>query len=108
MEGARQGVGRGHGPAGDADDTISSHHHWQLGEESGMDEQRITGRFGRRLLWCTLGAMLALSPGTASAAGSSTDACGQSITTGLSPDHDCQNQTQTAIPYNGSQTQGWA
>jgi hypothetical protein len=70
-----------------------------------MDAQRITGGFGRRLLWCTLGAMLALSPGTASAAGSSTDACGQ---TGPTAGYLCQNQTQGAVGYNGSQTQGWA
>ena len=72
-----------------------------------MDVQRIIGRFGRRLLWCTLGAMLALSPGTALAqAGGSTDACGQSgdIVEGSV----CQNQPQAAVGYSGSQTQGWA
>ena len=36
-------------------------------EESRMDGQRVTGRCGRGLLWCTLGAMLALNPDTASA-----------------------------------------
>ena len=72
-----------------------------------MDGQRIAGRFGRRLLWCMFGALLALSPGTATAAGSSTDACTQA---GLQPDPSitCQNQTQAAVGYNGSQTQGWA
>ena len=73
-----------------------------------MDGQRISGRVGRRLLWCTLGAMLALSPGTAVAqAGTTTDACTQA---GLQPDPSitCQNQTQAAVDYNGSQTQGWA
>ena len=72
-----------------------------------MDVQRIIGRFGRRLLWCTLGAMLALSPGTALAqAGGSTDACGQSgdIVEGSV----CQNQPQAAVGYSGSQTLGWA
>ena len=70
-----------------------------------MDGQQFIGRFGRRLLWCALGAMLALSPGTASAAGSSTDACGQSPASVYAL---CQNQTQAAVGYSGSQTLGWA
>ena len=72
-----------------------------------MNVQRITGRFGRRLLWCTLGAMLALSPGTASAAGTTTDACTQAGVP-LGAGNTCQNQTQAAVGYNGSQSQGWA
>ena len=71
-----------------------------------MIVQRIIGRFGLRLLWCTLGALLALSPGSALAqAGTTTDACGQS---GAYPGATCQNQTQYAVGYNASQTQGWA
>jgi hypothetical protein len=65
---------------------------------------QIIGRFGRRLLWCTLGALLALSPGTASAQ----NACGQVAPDFVSPGDLCQNQTQAAVGYSGSQTQGWA
>ena len=72
-----------------------------------MNVQRITGRFGRRLLWCALGATLALSPGTASAAGTTTDACTQAGVP-LGAGNTCQNQTQAAVGYNGSQSQGWA
>ena len=70
-----------------------------------MDVQRIIGGFGRRLLWCTLGAMLALGPGTALAQ----NACGQFGSSGsLDPATAFQNQTQYAVGYSGSQTQGWA
>ena len=73
--------------------------------ESAMDMQRIIGRFGRGLLWCTLGALLALSPDTASAQ----SACGQFGTSGnLDPGTLCQDQTQYAVSYTGWQTQGWA
>ena len=56
------------------------------------------GRLGRRLLWCTLGSMLALGPGPASAA--PTDPCG---TAGL-PSPSCQNQVQGAVSFNGLET----
>ena len=69
-----------------------------------MDGQRITGRFGLRLLWCTLGALLALSPGAALAQ----NACGQIAEELFATGALCQNQTQAAVSYNGSQTQGWA
>ena len=77
-----------------------------------MDVQQIIDRFGHRLLWCTLGAMLALSPDTASAQdGTTLDACKQAGVEidllGL-PGSTCQNQTQAPISYNGGQTQGWA
>ena len=58
-----------------------------------MDVQRIIGRFGRRSLRCTLGALLALSPGTASA-----DECAD-------PGSPCDYQLQAAATYNGWQTQ---
>ncbi len=77
-----------------------------------MDGQQITGRFGLRLLWCTLGTLLALSPGTALAqAGASTDACGQSSVQidATWPDGSmCENQTQAPVGYDGWETQGWA
>jgi hypothetical protein len=102
----------GGGPSDGAQVTINSRHQWQPREESGMDARRIVivRRFGRRLLWCTLGAMLALSPGTASAqAGTTTDACTQAgLIADATNDFTCQNQTQAAVGYNGSQTQGWA
>ena len=66
--------------------------------------QRIVRRFGRRLLWCTLGAMVALGPGTGSA--QAADACGQSAVS--HPFNDCQNQVQAPISYDGWQTQSWA
>ena len=56
------------------------------------------GRLSRRLLWCTLGSMLALGPGPASAA--PTDPCG---TAGL-PSPSCQNQVQGAVSFNGLET----
>ena len=58
-----------------------------------MDGQRVTGRCGRGLLWCTLGAMLALNPDTASA-----DQC-----TGIGTP--CEYQLQSAVTYNGLQSQ---
>ena len=58
-----------------------------------MDGQRVTGRFGRGLLWCALGAMLALSPDTGSA-----DQC-----TGIGTP--CEYQLQRAVTYNGLQSQ---
>ena len=66
-----------------------------------MDAQRIVGRFGRRLLWCTLGSMFALGPGMASAQ----DACANA--SNQFP-HDCQNQVQAGVSYNGLQSQNWA
>jgi hypothetical protein len=67
-----------------------------------MDARRlvIVGRFGRRLLWCALGATLALGPGAASAQ----DACAN-----LTINADgCQNQVQAPISYNGWETKSWA
>lgn len=69
-----------------------------------MDLQGIIGRFGRRLLWCMLGAMLALAPGAASAA---SDACGDgTFTIKCQPIPNCQNQVQAPITFNIWQTQG--
>jgi hypothetical protein len=64
--------------------------------------QWIVGRFGRRVLWCALGAMPALGPGTARAA----DACSQSSVSW--PNNPCQNQVQGPVSYGGWQTQSWA
>ena len=73
-----------------------------------MDGQRITGRFGLRLLWCTLGATLALGPDTASAqVGTTTDACTQADID-IDSSYTCENQTQATITYSGLQSQGWA
>ena len=58
-----------------------------------MDAQQIINRFGRRLFWCALGAVLALSPGTGSA-----DQC----TEIGSP---CEYQLQSAVTYSGLLTQ---
>ena len=65
-----------------------------------MDVQRIIGRFGRRLLWCTLGAALALGPGLASAQ----DACANSSIQYPT----CQNQVQAGVTYKPLQSQNWA
>jgi hypothetical protein len=72
-----------------------------------MDVQGIVivGRFGRRWLWCALGAMLALGPGTASAQGSGQDPCSNAHP---SPIPNCQNQVQAPVSYNGLETKGWA
>jgi hypothetical protein len=102
--GRRRGAADHRGGAGDV---VCSPAQREPMEESGMDGQRITGRFGRRLLWCTLGAMLALGPGTASAVGTSTDACTQADIQ-IDSSYTCQNQTQTTITYSGLQSQGWA
>jgi hypothetical protein len=91
--GRRRGADRG-------DDTIDSRDQWKPGEESGMDVRRIIGRFGRRLLWCTLGSMFALGPGMASAQ----DACANLTVN----DDGCQNQVQAPISYNGWETKSWA
>ena len=70
-----------------------------------MDVQRIVGRLGGRgLLWCTLGAALALGPGTASAQGA-TDACGQLGVSGNV--NNCQNQVQAPVSYKGWETKSW-
>ncbi len=66
-----------------------------------MDVRRIIGRFGRRLLWCTLGSMFALGPGMASAQG-----CVRRSECYIN-DH-CQNQVQAPISYNGWETKSWA
>ena len=58
-----------------------------------MDGQQITGRFGLRLLWCALGVMVAPGPGTALA-----DECAD-------PGSPCNYQLQSAVAYNGWQTQ---
>jgi hypothetical protein len=83
----------GGGPSDRTQVTINPRHQWQPGEESGMIVQRIIGRFGLQLLWCALGAMLALSPDTASA-----DECAD-------PGSPCDYQLQAAATYNGWQTQ---
>ena len=72
-----------------------------------MDARRIViiGRFGRRWLWCALGAMLALGPGAASAQGSGRDPCGNAHPF---PIPNCQNQVQAPVSFNALQTQGWA
>ena len=72
-----------------------------------MDARRIVivGRFGRRWLWCALGAMLALGTGTASAQGSGRDPCSNAHPF---PIPNCQNQVQAPVHFNGLQTQGWA
>ena len=82
--GRRRGVDRGGG-----DDTIDSRDQWKPREASGMDVRRIIGRFGRRLLWCTLGSMFALGPGMASAQ----DACANLTVNAAG----CQNQVQAPI-----------
>ena len=69
-----------------------------------MDARRIVGRFGRRLLWCALGATLALGPGAASA--QAADACSQANVTW--PNNPCQNQVQAPISYTGWRTKSWA
>lgn len=95
----RRGADRGGGDTSDLRDQ------WKPREGSGMDGQRITGRVGRRLLWCTLAAMLALSPGMGSAQ-TSTDACSQ--TSNVPASNDCQNQTQYPVTYSLLQTQSWS
>ena len=63
-----------------------------------MDARWIVDRFGRGLLWCTLGAVLALGPGTALA-----DKCNQEPPVG-----GCEYQLQSPIHYTGLQTRSWA
>ena len=101
--GRRRGADRG-------DNTIDSRDQWKPREESGMDARRlvIVGRFGRRWLWCALGAMLALGPGVASAQ-SQLDACTQtSFGVVIVAVPNCQSQLQAPISYSAWQTQGWA
>ena len=67
-----------------------------------MDARRIVivGRFGRRLLWCALGATLALGPGAASAQGSLLP--GKNPCNGNphpTPIPNCQNQVQGPITF---------
>jgi hypothetical protein len=67
-----------------------------------MDGQRFIIRLGRRQLWCALGALLALSPGTASAQGLP----GEDPCTGNShpsPIPNCQNQVSLPITFNAGQ-----
>jgi hypothetical protein len=68
-----------------------------------MDARRIVigGRFGRRLLWCTLGALLALGPGATSA---SADGCSKASVQYPT----CQNQVQAPVTYSGLESRQWA
>lgn len=70
-----------------------------------MGMQRISDRFGRRLLWCcTLGALAALGPGAGSV--QAADACAQR--SAQVPNNPCQNQVQAPISYTGLETNSWA
>ena len=70
-----------------------------------MDARRIVivGRFGRRLLWCALGATLALGPGAASAQGSlpGEDPCNGNHHP--QPIPNCQNQVSGPVTFNAGQ-----
>jgi hypothetical protein len=124
MERARQGGG--HGPAADAwrritrldrrcDQTLPralANGEGKMPMNASAESPRVHASGGTisvrgRLAAAVVGATLALGPGTASAAGSSTDACGQANVP-LDAGNTCQNQQQAAVSYNGSQTQGWA
>ena len=72
-----------------------------------MDARRIVivGRFGRRLLWCALGATLALGPGAAAAQGSGQDPCSNAHP---SPIPDCRNQVKAPVHFSFLETKGWA
>jgi hypothetical protein len=65
----------------------------------------IVRRFGRRLLWCTFGATLALGPATASAQGSGRDPCSNTHP-GSIPN--CRNQVQAPVHFDLLETKGWA